>query len=225
MTLSDARPTGRASAQQILTIPGWKPPPRDRLPLRPILAVAAVLGVIVAGVVFVPRFISRREHPLYDAAPARPAARAPVPPVDSAAASAGTEPARTADRRVRLERRPRGETAAPPPAEAPAATTAPAPQPVTLPPETPRRTEPAAAPAAPAAEAAGRLSVNATPWGQLYLDGQLVGNTPKANLSVVVGTHTIRVVRDGFEPVERTVQVGAGQTVRITDIVLTERRP
>jgi len=71
----------------------------------------------------------------------------------------------------------------------------------------------------------GRLSVNATPWGQLYLDGPLVGNTPKVNLTVAAGTHTIRVMRDGFETVERTVTVGAGATVRVTDIVLTERQP
>jgi len=67
--------------------------------------------------------------------------------------------------------------------------------------------------------------VNASPWGQLYVDGRLVGNTPKANLAIPAGTHTIRVVRDGFDPFERSVQVAAGQIVRLTDIVLVERRP
>lgn len=98
----------------------------------------------------------------------------------------------------------------------------------------PRRestTRPAARPAAPTraalppAAAPGRLFVSATPWGQLYVDGQLIGNTPKANLSLTAGAHTIRIVRDGFEPFERSVQIGPGQVVRLTDIVLAARRP
>jgi hypothetical protein len=72
---------------------------------------------------------------------------------------------------------------------------------------------------------AGRLFVNATPWGELYLDGRLLGNTPKANLEILPGTHRLRIVRDGYEPYERTIEVAAGATLRITDIVLTERRP
>jgi serine/threonine protein kinase len=77
----------------------------------------------------------------------------------------------------------------------------------------------------PAPERPGLLFVNATPWGQLYLDGALIGNTPRANLSVAPGSHTIRVVREGYEPFERTVRVTSGDTVRITDIVLVQRKP
>ena len=55
------------------------------------------------------------------------------------------------------------------------------------------------------------------------MDGALVGNTPKANLVVAAGSHTIRVVREGYETWERTIQVGVGETVRLTDIVLTAR--
>ena len=61
--------------------------------------------------------------------------------------------------------------------------------------------------------------------GDAYVDGQLVGNTPKANLGIAPGPHTIRVVREGFEPFERAIQVAPGQVVRLTDIVLVERRP
>src|SRR5439155_14960528 len=66
----------------------------------------------------------------------------------------------------------------------------------------------------------GRLFVNATPWGLVYLDGVLIGNTPKTDISVTPGTHSLRVARDGFEPFERTLRVGPGEDVRLTDIVL-----
>lgn len=89
-----------------------------------------------------------------------------------------------------------------------------------------RRDERRSTSSSPATSAApGRLFVNATPWGQLYVDGRLIGNTPKANISVSAGAHRIRVVRDGYEPVERTILVPAGQDVRLTDIVLVERTP
>jgi serine/threonine protein kinase len=80
-----------------------------------------------------------------------------------------------------------------------------------VPPPTPASTEP------------GKLFVNATPWGQLYIDGQLAGNTPKANLPLAVGLHAIRVLREGYEPFDRIVRVEAGQTVRLTDITLVQR--
>ncbi|MBI1967347.1 MAG: serine/threonine protein kinase [Gemmatimonadetes bacterium] len=80
------------------------------------------------------------------------------------------------------------------------------------------------APARPA-PAAGRLFVNATPWGQLYIDGQLVGNTPQANLEIPAGTHRIRIVRDGFWPFDLEIQVAPGQEVRLTDIVLQQVTP
>jgi serine/threonine protein kinase len=69
----------------------------------------------------------------------------------------------------------------------------------------------------------GRLFVNATPWGQLYVDGQLIGNTPRANISLDPGNHTISVVREGYETFLRVIRVASGDTVRMTDIVLVPR--
>jgi len=66
----------------------------------------------------------------------------------------------------------------------------------------------------------GMLVVNASPWGQLYVDNRLVGNTPRGNLSVTAGQHLVRVQREGFETFERTVTVAPGETIRLTDIVL-----
>jgi hypothetical protein len=37
----------------------------------------------------------------------------------------------------------------------------------------------------------GSLSINATPWANVLLDGQAIGTTPLANLAVPIGTHEI----------------------------------
>lgn len=79
--------------------------------------------------------------------------------------------------------------------------------------------------APPAPVQPGRLFINSTPWGRVYLDDSLIGNTPLTNLTVRSGAHQLRVVRDGFEPYERTITVAPGGVLRITDIVLTRGTP
>ncbi|MDH3457150.1 MAG: protein kinase [Gemmatimonadota bacterium] len=69
----------------------------------------------------------------------------------------------------------------------------------------------------------GRLLVNARPWGQLYVDGQLIGNTPLSDVRVSPGTHRVRIVRDGYVPFERTIRIAPGEVVRLTNIVLESR--
>jgi len=92
------------------------------------------------------------------------------------------------------------------------------------PPPTPPRV--VAAPRRGASSAApGRLFVNATPWGQVFVDDELIGNTPRIGVPIGSGKHRVRVSRDGFESFERTVQVAPGQDVRLTDIVLRESKP
>jgi len=70
----------------------------------------------------------------------------------------------------------------------------------------------------------GKVLVNSTPWGQIYVDGELVGNTP-LSITLSAGPHTVRVVQDGFEPFEREIQLAPGQQLRMTDIVLRARQP
>jgi serine/threonine-protein kinase len=72
---------------------------------------------------------------------------------------------------------------------------------------------------------AANLLVNATPWGQLLVDGVLIGNTPKANVPLSPGRHLIRITREGYEPFEQEVVVGPGQVVRLTGVVLRPRGP
>ncbi len=73
----------------------------------------------------------------------------------------------------------------------------------------------------PSASTTGRLLVNSTPWSQVYIDGQLVGNTPQRNLSINAGRHIVRIVHDGFLPIERQVEIAPGQELRLTDLVLS----
>lgn len=127
---------------------------------------------------------------------------APVPP----SATEGPEAATTAPAPART---------APAPAPRPAPPFAPAPRPgVTAP-----------RPVSGAATTPARLFVNSTPWGQVYVDNQLVGNTPQANLVVSAGSHRVRVAREGFQPFERIVQLAPGQELRLTDIVLQNTSP
>src|SRR5437016_5147563 len=81
-------------------------------------------------------------------------------------------------------------------------------------------TAPRPAPRRPAVVGVGRLFVGATPWGELHIDGRVVGHTPIVALRIEAGWHQVRVVRDGFAPFEQRVHVAPGEDVRLTSIVL-----
>jgi len=65
-----------------------------------------------------------------------------------------------------------------------------------------------------------RLLVDATPWGNVYIDGQLVGTTPLGGVLISPGPHRVRVEREGFQPYERTIDLAPGQTMQLADITL-----
>jgi serine/threonine-protein kinase len=168
----------------------------------------ALAGLVAAGGVYGPELAQRlRGAPPTSATPApggppRLVARdsgalerPPAAPSGTADSVAATPPSPVAPPRT-----------TPPPLTTPRPTTAPRPAPLS-------------------AQAPARLFVNSTPWGQVYIDGQLVGNTPQANLVVAAGSHRVRVAREGFQPFERIVQLAPGQELRLTDIVLQETGP
>jgi serine/threonine-protein kinase len=203
ITLPDARPSGRRS-DTILMVDDWEPP-ANPLSRRSLIGGAVLLALIaVLAGTFGPAALQRVRRavaPDRSASPGSPAtdtAGAVTSPAGSPAGSTLVAPARSAAR--------------PAAGAAPGASRRPSPA--------RERARPAPAPR-PVGE--GRLFVNASPWGQLYVDGQLIGNTPRANLALPAGAHAIRVLREGYEPFERTVQVDAGQTVRLTDITLVPR--
>jgi len=52
-----------------------------------------------------------------------------------------------------------------------------------------------------------------------------MGNTPKAGLSLLPGTHVVRVVRDGYRAFERAIVVESGRRIRLVGIALEGSEP
>jgi serine/threonine-protein kinase len=161
------------------------------------LAGAAVLAVAVGA--------SRRAPPAEGLATA-PAAPAPAP-------APNVSPSALADARAGAPTP--GDEARPSPT--PAATQAPAraagsraaPTPVRA---NPAATAPAAAPEAPA-PAPGTLQLAISPWGEVEIDGRVVGVAPPLNrLQLSPGAHQVVVRNADFPPFRATVQVESDAT-------------
>ncbi len=114
---------------------------------------------------------------------------------------------------------PAGETDQNQPAT-PAETPVRQPEPTPPPAQTVQRT-----PQTQASQAPGSLWVQADPWAYVYLDGEILQETPIMNLAIPPGRHTLRVARDLYEPFEQIINVSPGETVRLTGIVLIEIKP
>jgi len=217
LSLTDAQPSGRAS-DVVLSIPDWQPPKRG---LPPWLTPVGVIIAMVLAAWFVVPLIQRwrierqwsgERTPAQGprAVPARALPRVAAPSPDSvtpATAAVRPDSGATATR-APAPARPAGVNRGTAPRRAPSTGRTAAPPPAETPAETP-----------------ARLFVNATPWGQVFVDGQPIGNTPRVDIAIPPGTHTIRIVRDGFAPYERTIEAGAGEAVRLTGIVLQPRTP
>ena len=187
----------------------WDPP---RKPLGGRLAAAAAGLLVALGGVAAWLGIS--------SIPASPASREPVASAAAPATGAPpTAPTVRSDTFLPPVRDPVRPRSSPPP---PVRTTRP-----TVTPRAPvvqRRTPPAAtSPVVDQRLEPGLLSVNAIPWGSVYLDGQPIGNTPQIDRTVAPGRHRLRVERDGYRPYDRMIDVAPGQRLRITDIALAER--
>ncbi len=211
---------------EVVMVQGWTPPVDGTRPL--VLIARGVVALVVLGALALaapsvrdllrprPQVVSAAQGPLV-ADPIAPSTIAPTPstgapavtaPVAVDAPAAPSSPAGTAPR---ARPAPAGGSASRPgPGSAPAAVASPV--------------TPAPAPA-PVASGGALLFVNASPWGQVYVDGVLIGNTPRANIALAAGSHVLRVSREGFATFERSIRVAPGDTVRITDIVLTPGRP
>ncbi|MBI4419338.1 MAG: serine/threonine protein kinase [Gemmatimonadetes bacterium] len=126
-----------------------------------------------------------------------------------------------------------GESAAPAPPPSPIRTQPvrppvqarqPDPIPVPVRPSPPPAPRPAVAPEEGPPVEPGRLMISSNPWGALYIDGRPIGNTPQTNVALPPGPHRIRVVREGFQPFDRIIEVAPGELIRLTGLVLQEAR-
>jgi len=78
------------------------------------------------------------------------------------------------------------------------------------------------APAVPAPAPQGFLTLDASPFGEVYIDGTDVGQTPIVEYTVAPGRHAIRIEHPGYKTVTETVQVDRASTVRKRYALLPE---
>jgi hypothetical protein len=62
----------------------------------------------------------------------------------------------------------------------------------------------------------GTISLNATPWAEVFIDGRSVGVTPIANAQVSVGQHDLAWRHPQLGEKRSTVVVGAQTPARAT---------
>jgi hypothetical protein len=65
-------------------------------------------------------------------------------------------------------------------------------------------------------EGFGKIIVNAVPWGNVYLDGELKGQTPITIQKVPARMHEITISREGYTEVRRSVEIKTGSSEQIS---------
>ncbi len=70
----------------------------------------------------------------------------------------------------------------------------------------------------------GYLTVYSTPTNAgVYVDGDYVGKTPLKGYNLSTGTHTVKLVKDGYEDYVKTVTINPGETTKV-EATLTEAK-
>jgi hypothetical protein len=62
----------------------------------------------------------------------------------------------------------------------------------------------------------GSVNINATPWAEVFVDGQRLGETPLGNVQLVVGSHEVRFKHPQLGEQVRTVVVTTGAPGRLS---------
>ena len=68
----------------------------------------------------------------------------------------------------------------------------------------------------PVALPSGTVNVNAQPWAQVLIDGVVVGDTPRANVPLVIGDHEVVWRHPQFGERRQRVVVKAGELTRVS---------
>jgi serine/threonine-protein kinase len=61
----------------------------------------------------------------------------------------------------------------------------------------------------------GRLSINAVPWAEVWLDGRAIGQTPVGNVLASIGPHEVVFRHPSLGERRQTVDVVADTTTRV----------
>jgi hypothetical protein len=69
------------------------------------------------------------------------------------------------------------------------------------------------------------LQVAVKPWGEVSVDGRVVGTTPLDRIPLGAGPHVVRVKNPAFEMWEGRVVVRPGQTERLLVDLTRPRNP
>ena len=191
------QPTEMTPATPMTPVPGGRsrgerPPPRKK---KPVIAIAATVVVVLVGAGV--GIVMMQQ-------PASSPAAAPAP--DTVTQVSAAPPAVAA---------PETTVTQAPPTQQPAPVTPPVrqtPPPQTRQPEVQR----------PAAPVEGMLTINAQPFGTVFIDDTEIGDTPLVNHGLRPGRHIIRVEREGYRAQVDTVDVGAGTTTRKNYVLIRE---
>jgi hypothetical protein len=62
----------------------------------------------------------------------------------------------------------------------------------------------------------GYLTVNAVPYGTVWIDGVETGDTPIVSRELTPGPHVVRITRDGYRSDSTTVTITAGNEIRLS---------
>ena len=69
------------------------------------------------------------------------------------------------------------------------------------------------------------LQVAVKPWGEVSVDGKVVGTTPLDRITLGAGSHVVRVKNPAYEAWEARVVVRPGQTERLLVDLTQPRKP
>ena len=61
----------------------------------------------------------------------------------------------------------------------------------------------------------GQLQIAVRPWGEVSVDGRVIGTTPLDRITLPVGTHVVRVRHPLYEVWERPVSIRSGETAKM----------
>ena len=72
----------------------------------------------------------------------------------------------------------------------------------------------------------GSVDINSSPaMADIYLDGKLVGSSPMKINDIIVGSHTLKLSRKGYDDYTKTVTVTEGKTTTVTATLTKQSAP